>query len=217
MTKKTKKAKPAEADYKLTERERAVFVAFCADETANPQAPRWTVSKVGDTATIAPDHPFLPVGHLLLMDALGTKDWDFTNGIVRQLVLAGPLDEDDEEIARRLNFMLSIVKGLKPRDQVETMLAAQMAAIHTATMNFVRRLASAKTSMEQDFAERTLNKLARTFVAQMEALKRHRAGGEQRDMVARNMVPRTTPEKISKELAERFGEALSDTRPHQCP
>src|ERR1700692_1425820 len=33
---------------------------------------------------------------------------------------------------------------------------------------------------QQDSAERALNKLARTFVSQMEALKRYRTGGEQK-------------------------------------
>jgi hypothetical protein len=42
---------------------------------------------------------------------------------------------------RALNFMLSQVKGVKPTDQVEAMLAAQMAAVHNATMTFARRLA----------------------------------------------------------------------------
>jgi hypothetical protein len=31
--------------------------------------------------------------------------------------------------------MVSLVKGIKPRDEVEAMLAAQMAAVHMATMS----------------------------------------------------------------------------------
>ena len=34
--------------------------------------------------------------------------------------------------------MLAVVKGLEPRDQMEAMLAAQMAAVHVATMTFAR-------------------------------------------------------------------------------
>ena len=60
------------------------------------------------------------------------------------------------------------------------MLAAQMAVVHTATMTFTRRLANVETIAEQDSAERALNKLARTFAMQMEALKRYRTGGEQK-------------------------------------
>ena len=76
--------------------------------------------------------------------------------------------------------MLSVVKGVKPKDQLETMLAAQMAAIHMATMTFARRLAHVDTIQQQDSAERALNKLARTYAMQMEALKRYRTGGEQK-------------------------------------
>src|SRR5262249_61820724 len=60
------------------------------------------------------------------------------------------------------------------------MLAAQMAAIHTATMTFTRQLANVETIAQQDSAERALNTLARTFAMQMEALKRYRTGGEQK-------------------------------------
>ena len=47
-------------------------------------------------------------------------------------------------------------------------------------MTFAERLANADTIPLQDSAERALNKLARTFAMQMEALKRYRTGGEQK-------------------------------------
>ena len=55
-----------------------------------------------------------------------------------------------------------------------------MAAIHSATMTFARCLNHVETIQQQDSAERALNKLARTFASQVEALKRYRTGGEQR-------------------------------------
>ena len=76
--------------------------------------------------------------------------------------------------------MLSVVKGVEPKDQVEAMLAAQMAVVHMATMTFAHRLAHVDNIPQQDSAERAFNKLARTFAAQVEALKRYRTGGEQR-------------------------------------
>jgi len=75
--------------------------------------------------------------------------------------------------------MLSVIKGIDPRDQLEAMLAAQMAAVHMATMTFARRLMHVENLPQQDSAERAFNKLARTFAAQVEALKRYRTGGEQ--------------------------------------
>jgi hypothetical protein len=76
--------------------------------------------------------------------------------------------------------MLSVVKGIKPRDQIEAMLAAQMAAVHTASMTFARRLANVENIPQQDSAERAFNKLTRTFAAQMSALKEYRSKGEQK-------------------------------------
>jgi hypothetical protein len=60
------------------------------------------------------------------------------------------------------------------------MLAAQMVATHMANMRFASRLATADNMEQFESPERDYNKLARTFVAQMEALKRYRTGGEQK-------------------------------------
>jgi len=114
----------------------------------------------------------------LLMRALGTMDEDFLNGILGQLANAGT--QGPKVDARALNFMLSVVKSVKPRDELETLLAAQMAAVHMATMTFARRLAHVENIAQQDSAERAFNKLARTFAMQLDALKRYRTGGEQK-------------------------------------
>jgi hypothetical protein len=95
-----------------------------------------------------------------------------------QLVNANKQDDKINEGA--LNFMLSIVKGGKPRDQFETMLAAQMAAVHQAMLTLAGRFAHVETIDELDSTERAFNKLARTFAIQMETLKRYRTGGEQK-------------------------------------
>jgi hypothetical protein len=115
---------------------------------------------------------------VVLMEALGTADLDFLNGLLRQLT---NLSTNRGEVNERdLNFMLAVVRGIEPQDQLETMLAAQMAAIHNATMTFARRLNHVDTIPQQDSTERALNKLARTFTTQMETLKKYRTGGEQK-------------------------------------
>ena len=48
-----------------------------------------------------------------------------------------------------------------------------------ATMRMMERLTNADDTARLDSTERALNKLARTFAAQVEALKRYRTGGEQ--------------------------------------
>jgi hypothetical protein len=97
---------------------------------------------------------------------------------VSQLANASGHGRDFDE--RRLNFMLSVIKGIEPRNQLEAMLAAQMAAVHMASMTFAGRLAEVETIPQQDSAERAFNKLIRTFAMQMEALNRYRSGAEQK-------------------------------------
>jgi hypothetical protein len=132
--------------------------------------------KVLDGRAIAFDHPDQAAALVHLMAALGTADRDFCAGIVEQLGDAASCRGKIDEPA--LNFMLSVVKGVRPRDQVEAMLAAQMAAVHAAAMNAALQLARADKLVQHEFAERAINKLTRTFAAQTEALKRYRSGGE---------------------------------------
>jgi hypothetical protein len=140
------------------------------------RAPRLKVDKTPKATSVAVDHPNNLVGQVVLMEALGTADRAFYSGLLVQLTngssRGGQVDE------RLLNFMLAVIKGIKPQDQIEAMLAAQMAAVHDAIMTFTRRLANVENIAQQDSAERALNKLARTFAGQMEALQRYRSGGE---------------------------------------
>jgi len=161
--------------YEPTPRERAVVEAYLARKKET--APRMKALVKDGLAELVPDHPEPKIAHLLLMEAVGAKDLDFLNGLLSQLINAGAQGEDVDESS--LNFMLSVVKGVEPEDQVEAMLAAQMAAVHMATMTFAGRLANVDTIPQQDSAERAFNKLARTFASQVEALKRYRTGGRQ--------------------------------------
>jgi hypothetical protein len=144
---------------------------------AGKSTPRVKVQN-GAKVAVLPDHPDELIGYAMLMEAVGTADFDFVLGLLRQLVNVSSKGPAADESA--LNFMLSVVKGIKPRDQLEAMLATQMAAVHELMLTYARRLAHTETIPQQDSAERALNKLARTFASQMEALKRYRTGGEQK-------------------------------------
>jgi hypothetical protein len=109
--------------------------------------------------------------------AFASIDSDFIDGLLHQIVNVGSSGKTADE--KGSSFVAAVIKGIEPRDQLETMLAAQMAAVHNATMTFARRLAHCDTIPQQDSAERAFNKLARTFASQMEALKRYRTGGQQ--------------------------------------
>ena len=112
------------------------------------------------------------------MESLGTADFDFYGGLLTQLANVGTQEKTPDE--RGTNFMLAMVRGIGPKDEIEAMMAAQMAAVHMTTMTFARRLAHVDNIPQQDSAERAFNKLARTFAVQVEALKRYRTGGEQK-------------------------------------
>jgi hypothetical protein len=136
------------------------------------------VKRSDTTDAVQLEHADILVGFDLLKEALGTANKDFVAGVLGQLVTAATEGGKVDEL--RLNFMLSIIKDVAPKDQLETLLAAQMAAVHMATMSFAKRLACAENLIQQDSAERAFNKLARTFTGQLEALKRYRTGGDQR-------------------------------------
>lgn len=171
-------APPPAAPYEPTPREEQAVKAYFDRRSATPPSPRIKVAQqTGKPGQLEIDHPDQQVGAILLQNALGSADTDFANGVL--IHLAGAAGKGQQVDTAGLNFMLAMVKGIGPRDQVETMLAAQMAAVHNATMTFARRLNHVENLPQQDSAERAFNKLARTFAAQIEALKRYRSSGEQ--------------------------------------
>ena len=112
-----------------------------------------------------------------LNGVMGTKNTDFAEGLftqVRNAVSKGPKTD-----IHATNFALAAIAGVGPKDEIEAMLAAQMAAVHKATMTYAMLLTHSDTIRQQDSNSRALNQLARTFTTQVEALKRHRSSGQQ--------------------------------------
>jgi hypothetical protein len=171
------KSDTAPAAYEPTPREQAALGEFRSRRLAE-NTPRLKVSNDGNVPDISVDHQSQTVGNVLLAQALGTTDEDFIDGLLLQLANVDARDGQVNE--RGLNFLLSVIKGIKPKDQLEAMLAAQMAVAHMASMRFARQLQRVETLPQQDSAERAFNKLARTYTTQLEALKRYRTGGEQK-------------------------------------
>jgi hypothetical protein len=86
---------------------------------------------VANRVNISVDRPEPAVGHTLLADALATGDYEFAGGLLAQLTdssRSGKIATKQE-----LNFMLSVVRGINPRDETEALLAAQMAALSPAS------------------------------------------------------------------------------------
>lgn len=116
-----------------------------------------------------------------------TGEWDrilkasgnvaVSEGLISQAAALGSHGRRTDAAAT--DFVLGFVDSMRPEDAAEALLLAQMAATHQATMTLAGRLNKAENITQQDAAERALNKLARTFSAQMDTLKRYRSKGQQ--------------------------------------
>lgn len=131
-------------------------------------------SETGHTITLTREHA--------LNKIFGTTDEAQTSALLSHCLkhLRGDEASDEHPGNDERAFMLSVIRDLAPRDPVERMLAVQMAATHVATIRSARWLANTQNIPQAQAHYTGFNKLARTFAAQVEALRKHRTGGEQR-------------------------------------
>jgi hypothetical protein len=173
----------AKGVYEQTEAERAALKSMSRRRAEHTPLPAVKVTQNGEAVTMSPDHEDLGTGTALHWSALAVAYpayyehtlSAFANISMRKRVVS----------ASKIEQLLALAAGVRPTDQVESMLAVQMAAIHDATLEMASRMKHVDSIQQHDSAERTLNKLARTFAAQIEALKRYRSKGEQRVYVER--------------------------------
>jgi hypothetical protein len=87
-----------------------------------------------------------------------------------------PEDRDKQFVAT-----VAALHGIKPRDELEGMLAAQLLAAHNAAMECHRRaMLPEQTFQGRSEALSQANKLSRTYATLLEALNRHRGKGQQK-------------------------------------
>ena len=122
-------------------------------------------------------HSNVDLWHLQLGDAFGTRSRAVLITFMAQLqALCTDREWDCEARQWRLDenemsAALAMVNTIKPRDEIEAALAAQMVAIHILTMKTTAR------AIKDCYDTRTAAvaaKLARTFAMQMEALRANR-------------------------------------------
>ena len=111
-----------------------------------------------------------------LMESLGITDPRFIGPLHSQLINADGFGGEGVE------FAAAVIAAAQPKDQLMAMQAAQMAVIHLASMKYMRKVADWRESEkgDQQLAVNMSTKLARTFSAQLDAIKRYTTGGEQR-------------------------------------
>ncbi len=175
---KREESQPAKP-YQPTEREKAAIASLHARQRAHVPAPSLKRTDVGKDKVPHwnVDHPDPKVGGTLLFEALGLTSSDAYTGYLTQIINAAVKGREPD--AEQVNQALGLVREIQPRDGIEAMLAAQMVAVHSATMKLARSLNHVDTIPQQDSASNAFNKLARTFAMQLDALNRHRGKGQQ--------------------------------------
>jgi hypothetical protein len=131
--------------------------------------------------TMAFDHPRQEVALAVVMRAWGITDENLYYGLVKQLTNA--VSKGQTPDMNELNTAIAMVAGIEPRNHLEAMLAVQMTSVHILAMKHSRSMLTVETIDQLDIQERTINKLMRTFTSQMEALRKHRNGGNQKVVV----------------------------------
>ena len=141
------------------------------------KAPSVSVEMVDGSANLTIGENSEPEERLKLMAAMGTYDVEFLSPLLSQIGNSvsqnGKIEEDS------LQFVVGFIKSIEPQSEIETLLAAQMAATHVAMIRSGRWLANASNIDQMQAHYSGYNKLARTYSMQMETLRKHRNGGKQ--------------------------------------
>ena len=118
------------------------------------------------------------------LKGVGGSNFDSWNRVlVNQAMCSGWFGHTaDKNRAHEQNIgYLEFLRGVRPRDELEGMLAAQLLASHNAAMECYRRAMVPEQTFEgRSEALTQANKLSRTFTTLLEALNRHRGKGQQK-------------------------------------
>ncbi|MEM9843437.1 MAG: hypothetical protein AAF965_01440 [Pseudomonadota bacterium] len=112
----------------------------------------------------------------------GSRSDDWNNVIIGQATQALWLkNSDPDEKMRQVHAAVAGLMGIGPRDELESMIAAQLLAAHSAAIECYRRAMIG----EQTFEGRRenlnqANKLSRTWATLLDALNKHRGKGQQK-------------------------------------
>ncbi|HEV2517916.1 MAG TPA: hypothetical protein VGV07_21875 [Devosia sp.] len=170
--------------YQPSETERAIAEGVRAREKLKPRPKMGTTYSEVDgvlEAKIALDHPDPKgAGSDVFYASIGTHDWDFARLLIAHVAAFSQSSKDETTSRDDKVFRghMALVQGVEPKDEIEAMLAVQMAAVHSATVRMATDMRNAGTIDRLEFYERSMNRLARTFTTQVEALKKHRSGAQ---------------------------------------
>ena len=104
----------------------------------------------------------------------GTRTGEAAAGLLMSALNA--LGEKGREYAE---LMMAMPIEMEPRDAVEAMQVSQMGATHIAMTTMSMKLHHAPSYQMQESFERSMTRLSRTYLAQMDQLKKYRAKAQQ--------------------------------------
>ena len=118
-----------------------------------------------------------------VQDLVGMQTHDAALGVYNSAIVALGKSAD-----RYANLMSAMFAETEPRDAIEAMLTAQMTATHVAMTTLSERMTYQTHSEVRESLERSMTRLSRTYLAQMDAFKKYRAKAQQVVRVERVMV-----------------------------
>lgn len=111
----------------------------------------------------------------------GSNSDDFCNIVMNQALAASYAVNDEAGRDRQIQAIVASMVGLKPQDESEGMLIAQMIGCHNAAMDCLRRAMISEQTFEGRRQNLTFaDRLSRTFALHLEALDKHRGKGQQK-------------------------------------
>jgi hypothetical protein len=113
----------------------------------------------------------------------GSMSDDWNNNVANQTAQTLWFFEnsDPDEIRRERHAAVDALMGIKPGDELEGMIAAQLIAAHNASMECYRRAMMREQTFEgRREALSQANRLSRTYATLLDALNRHRGKGQQK-------------------------------------
>jgi len=119
-----------------------------------------------------------------VLETTGSTDIDFLKIIMGQIDSTLSV-RDSEDVA---NFTAALMHGLKPRDETEGILIAQMAGTHNLSMEYMRKAVIPEQYLEagNDFTNRAY-KLMNLFIKQLEVLMKYRGEAAQQKVIVEHV------------------------------
>ena len=138
--------------------------------------------------SVVPKGPETPAALLVpLADATGVQDLEVASHLAQQVISVLSLANlGEEEKKRRIKSAFNLLKQIKPQNELEGILAAQMLGVHETAMECLQQSRlPGQTHAGRDCNLKHAAKFMGLFTKQLEALDRLRGKGQQKITVER--------------------------------